>query len=307
MPIDFICPRCNASLSVPDEFAGQHGPCPSCEATVTIPLAEGAPFAQAVAPPVAGSSTKWLVVLAIMLAVFFLALLVVMGVVVATMMPTFNASQDAAMQLQCRRNLQQIGRAFQLYHDDHGCFPPAYLADENGRPMHSWRVLILPQLGEDAIYEQYNFDQPWDSPENRDLAQSMPDVYGCPSDWGTWSAETSYMMLVGPETISDGTGTTSLDEITDPKDRTIVLVETSGNLADWIEPTDLEVEGLTFRVNDPACEGIQSNHPGGAHVLFADGSIRFLPNSIGETDVEALSTIDENEQIDEIFSGSREP
>ena len=47
-----------------------------------------------------------------------------------------------------------------------GAFPAAYVADENGRPMHSWRVALLPFLEQSDLYSQYNFNEPWDSPEN---------------------------------------------------------------------------------------------------------------------------------------------
>ena len=36
--------------------------------------------------------------------------------------------------------------ALHNYHDEHGSFPPAYVSDESGRPLYSWRVLILPYL-----------------------------------------------------------------------------------------------------------------------------------------------------------------
>ena len=301
MPINFICPRCNASLSVPDEYAGQHGPCPRCEATVTIPMVSAPAFSRPGSAVADRSSSKWLVILAFLLPVAFLAILAIVGVVVAMILPTFQATRETERQVGCRSNLQRIGLALKQYHDENGCFPPAYLADENGEPMHSWRVLILPQLGEEFLHGEYNFDQPWDSPDNQALAESMPDVYGCPSDFDTRSAETSYMMLVGPGTISDGPGTTSMDEITDGKDRTIVLVETTGNLAYWMEPTDLDTGAISFRVNDPLAEGIQSNHSGGAHVLFADGSVHFLPDSISPADVEGLSTIGGDEKIDDIY------
>jgi len=43
------------------------------------------------------------------------------------------------------------GLALFNYHDDYGSYPPAYIADESGRPMHSWRVLILPYLGRSSF------------------------------------------------------------------------------------------------------------------------------------------------------------
>ena len=56
------------------------------------------------------------------------------------------------------------------YHETYGCFPPAYVADRDGKPMHSWRVLILPFLEQRELYNAYNFAEPWDGPNNRKLA-----------------------------------------------------------------------------------------------------------------------------------------
>ena len=93
------------------------------------------------------------------------------------------------------------------YESANGRFPPAYVADEKGRPMHSWRVLILPYLGEEELYKQYNMKDPWDSPHNRALASRMPKVYRCPradSQSPVDASATSYLMLVGPGCISTG-------------------------------------------------------------------------------------------------------
>jgi hypothetical protein len=82
----------------------------------------------------------------------------------------------------CVVNLKQIALALHNYHDTYGTFPPAYVADENGRPMHSWRVLILPFLESSDVYSKYRFDEPWDGPHNRLLADRMPYAYRCPSE-----------------------------------------------------------------------------------------------------------------------------
>lgn len=304
MPIIFTCPCCNAPLSVPDEYAGQPGPCPRCQATVTIPTIS-APAAVAPVDLAAGQpSSKWLVISIVLIALLPILLIVVVGIIgmgFAITLPAIQASRAAARQVECRGNLQRIGSALTRYSDEHGCFPPAYLADDQGTPTHSWRVLILPQLDENDLYSSYDFDEPWDSPGNQALLQMMPDVYGCPSNRIGSNPETSYLMLVGPRTISDGPGTTSMDEITDPKDRTIILVESAGTPTYWMEPTDLNTEEISFRVNDPASQGIQSNHSGGAHVLFADGSVHLLPDTIRPADVEALGTISGDEQIDGMY------
>jgi hypothetical protein len=63
------------------------------------------------------------------------------------------------------------------YVEEHGHYPPAFLADENGKPMHSWRVLILPYIEERELYKQYKSDEPWDGPSNRKLASRMPRMF----------------------------------------------------------------------------------------------------------------------------------
>jgi len=42
--------------------------------------------------------------------------------------------------------------------------------------MHSWRVLILPYMGEEEqqLYSRYNLNEPWNSPENHKLAALRP-------------------------------------------------------------------------------------------------------------------------------------
>src|SRR6516165_2689000 len=101
------------------------------------------------------------------------------GVVVPS---SFDSRGRPAKRGQCKNNLMNIGLALHNYHDQFGSFPPACVADENGRPMHSWRVLILPFLDQTPLYNQYRFDEPWDGPNNKKLADTILAVYNCPSD-----------------------------------------------------------------------------------------------------------------------------
>ena len=85
----------------------------------------------------------------------------------------------------------------QNYYADYGCFPPAYLADAKGRPLHSWRALLLPYL-DPPLAAQYRFDEPWDGPNNSLLVSRIPDVYRCPSDSEPTTANTTdYVVING--------------------------------------------------------------------------------------------------------------
>jgi hypothetical protein len=66
--------------------------------------------------------------------------------------------REASRRSQCMNNLKQILIALQNYHDVYGEFPPACIRDKDGKPMHSWRVLLLPFLEQEALYKQYRFD-----------------------------------------------------------------------------------------------------------------------------------------------------
>src|SRR5579872_5845935 len=73
--------------------------------------------------------------------------------------PAIQSARDAARRTMCLNNLHSIGLALFNYSADYGSLPPAYIADETGRPMHSWRVLLLPYLGHQELYDAYNFSE----------------------------------------------------------------------------------------------------------------------------------------------------
>ncbi|MDZ4819339.1 MAG: DUF1559 domain-containing protein [Planctomycetota bacterium] len=104
------------------------------------------------------------------------------AVLLALVIPTVESRRHSAKCDLCKGNLHQVGSAAVGYFTAHGRFPPAYTFDSNGKRMHSWRVQILPYLGPEAValYNRYNFNEPWDSPSNQRLADKMPSVFCCP-------------------------------------------------------------------------------------------------------------------------------
>ena len=293
MPIQFTCPHCGAQTNVADEYAGQTGPCAACGNTVTIPPLSGAITH---APPMKRSTGPVVIIVALVVALG--AFLVCGGILAALLLPAVGAAREAARRSMCSNNLKQIGLALHNYHDTYRCFPPAYIPDEDGQPMHSWRVLILPFLEAGALHDAYNFDEPWDSPNNLALANMMPTTYRCPSDTQSGDSETSYTMIVGPETISDGPKATKMAEITDGTSNTILVVEAAGSGINWMDPRDLDAAQISHLVNDPVDGGVESEHMGGANVLFCDGAVTFLSESIDPELMKAMSTIAGGEAVD---------
>lgn len=192
----------------------------------------------------------------------------------------------------CVSNIKQLALALRVYHDDYGCFPPAFIADENGRPMHSWRVLILPYLERRDLYDAYDFNEPWDGPNNRRIANVFLEVFRCPSsDRSRENCTTDYFVVVGPETLWPGATSVAISQVGDRPDQTILLVESTDLNVHWSQPVDLEWSQMGRTVNAAPGPSISSAHPGGAVAAFLDGHAEFLGETLPEEKLRRLLTI----------------
>jgi hypothetical protein len=63
--------------------------------------------------------------------------------------------RGAANKVTSVNNLRQIGAAIHDYHDNYKKLP-GNIVDQNGRPLLSWRVAILPYMGQEQLYRQFD-------------------------------------------------------------------------------------------------------------------------------------------------------
>jgi hypothetical protein len=97
------------------------------------------------------------------------------GLLLALLGPLNRGSgRGAAQRIQCVNNLKQIGLALHNYEQDHGTLPPAFTVDAKGRPLHSWRTLILPYMEYGRLYERIDLSRPWDDPANAQALNDRP-------------------------------------------------------------------------------------------------------------------------------------
>ena len=221
----------------------------------------------------------------------------VLLVIVSLMIPS-RGSPPLTRRSNCHNNLRQIAVALQYYHDEYGSFPPAYIADQDGRPMHSWRVLILPFMEQQGLYDLYRFDEPWDGPNNRQLQSHGLPYIRCPAEFGQRDpmTETSYVVVVGPQTAFPGDKCVALGDIADEHQNTLLVVEVAGSGIHWMEPRDLHVTQMARAINPAKGQGISSRHSLGANVVLADGSVQYLDAvQTTEADIQAMLTIDGDE------------
>ena len=54
---------------------------------------------------------------------------------------------------------------------------PSDVLNTQGKPILSWRVLLLPYVEQDHLYKQFKLNEAWDSAHNLKLADKIPSVY----------------------------------------------------------------------------------------------------------------------------------
>jgi hypothetical protein len=184
------------------------------------------------------------------------------------------------------------------YHDVYGSLPPAYIADSDGKPIHSWRVVLL-QFIDETLYDQYDFAEPWDGPNNRKIAPQMPEIFSCPSDTTKRPEMTSYVVVRGPGTGWPETGTVTMNDVQDDPSKTILLVELQQSNIHWMEPRDLVMEDLLAGASDIPC--LSSPHPELVNVAFVNGGHTSISTAITTpTKLRTLLTIAGGEQTPDL-------
>jgi prepilin-type processing-associated H-X9-DG protein len=294
MPIEFTCPHCGTKTTVADQYIGRTGPCGSCGQTITIPGTAPLNYSP---PPVRGGGCGTGVVLGVLGGG-----VLILGLFIALLLPAIQAAREAARRTMCSNNLREIGMAMQQYHDEYGCLPPPYTVDKDGNKLHSWRVLILPYLGRNDIYDRIDLDEPWDSQHNLPLISMMPPVYRCPSNpLGPDRSETDYLMITGPGTVGDGPKGTKKRDIHDGPETTLHVAETAGSGVPWMKPDDFDVATMKREITGPGDRmpdgTISSWHPGVANVLFCDGHVTSLSTEIDPEILGRMLTKDGEEEV----------
>jgi hypothetical protein len=197
----------------------------------------------------------------------------------------------------CRNNLKEIGLALQRYHEHYDSFPPAFVADAAGKPVHSWRVLILPYLEQNDLYQKYDFQEPWDGPNNKKLLENQPPEYVCPAECygdavgrqGGRVGCTSYLAVVGETASWKGSSPAKLSDLRDGASKTVLVVDAANPNIAWTEPRDLSLSGIDGGSQAASGITVSAKHPYphqfffndapgyGVWALLADGSVCEIP------------------------------
>lgn len=304
MPFQFTCPYCFKKTLVEDSYAGQSGPCVNCGKTIVLPSgSQQSPSAPTPSPALPASLPFYrrkIFADGIKVGALALGLLVLSGVMFYVLWPSMVGLKARRDKTACMGNLIQIANALNAYAATHGTYPPSVVYDQAGKPMHSWRVLILKELGEAALHNQYNFDEPWDSPNNITLlGYRCPPVFISPAIAGGTRgvSETNYFLITGPGTIFPTTGPLGPQQIVDPLGSTLLVVESNTRTVEWTKPLDIDIAKLNPRIGASGPDTIGGTHAGGATAVFADGTPAWLPNDLSSNLLDAMISPAGGEQV----------
>lgn len=95
-----------------------------------------------------------------------LVVIAIIAVLVALLLPAVQQAREAARRAQCRGNMKQIGIAMANYVEAHSILPPGVINSGQGATAsphtvtlnHTAWLLLLPQLDQQGLYEQFDFN-----------------------------------------------------------------------------------------------------------------------------------------------------
>lgn len=183
-------------------------------------------------------------------------------------------------------NLKQIALATMNYADSmNGNLPPAAVCDKSGKPLLSWRVLILPYIEEEQLFKQFKLDEAWDSAHNKKLLAKMPSTYAIPAVTKPGDTDTHYRVFVGKGAGWDWVqGARFPQSFTDGTSQTILCV-TAAEAVPWTKPDELE-----FDPNKDMRKQLGAIVQGKVQVAMFDGSVHILKKMPSQETIHALIT-----------------
>ncbi|MCC9604965.1 DUF1559 domain-containing protein [Blastopirellula sp. JC732] len=308
MPISFTCPHCGTQMEIDESYAGQTGPCAICAKEITIPQlgatgpATPQPTKTGARKRVSEADQARMPLSTIMLILGFsfagLAGLAICGGGVASVaVPAIKQARRDTQNQASRDNLKRIAAAMDAYYSTYDAYPPAVTTDAKGKPMHSWRVLLLPFLGHSEIYSRYNLNVPWDDPMNMQLVSEMPNVYRSFDETGNGFFDTRFVVIRGKETLFPDGGGVTKDDIKDEYESLLLVVEKNGPGVNWMQPDDLILNRDSLLIeNDPEnAATLTSSLTGNA--VMADGEAFLLPDMTSQQLMRDMATRKGQEEV----------
>lgn len=209
-----------------------------------------------------------------------------LGVTAGLLLPAVQQAREAARTMQHSNNFKQVSLAMLNFESVTQSYPAPFTTDTEGKPLHSWRVQLLPFLEENTLYQQIRHDEPWDSEWNSQFHDLCPACFKDPrlelapseATIGVVVGENTMFRDPGPaKRMPNRTGRfiggTRMGEVRDGVSNTILTVECKPVC--WMDPS-----------GDPTWEEVKKGPPvsrnGMTKIGMADGSVQVIRDSIDQ-------------------------
>ena len=201
----------------------------------------------------------------------------------------FSFRREAAARDLSRANLKRIGLALHAYHERYDRFPPAFVMGPHGKPWHSWRVLLLPFLDEQPLYDQYRFDEPWNGENNRKVMVQRPKFYASGLQLSPTKHATTYLGVESRRSMWPRQFSVKIADVSDGTSNTIHLVENMHSDVVWSEPREMTEKDVLSQLR------LKGQQPSGnpkqvIPILLVDGAVRMVSPQINRDTFVSLLT-----------------
>lgn len=248
-----------------------------------------------------------------------LVLLLILLLVGSLVVVGVAKARAAAATLSCQAHLKRMGIGLWGYHDAHGSFPPGTIPND-GLPFDrrfSWLVALYPYVEDKSGVERLDQSASWDEKKNREVVVPRLNFVACPANPNC--AETGEPPLthyIGVAGLGIDAATLPLNDrragffgydrktmrsdIQDKLAFTMTVAETRSENGPWAAGGPATVRGIDPEgpayISKKGQFGWHSSSSG-CNILLADGSVRFVKDSVNPRIIEALATIAGGEEV----------
>jgi hypothetical protein len=184
-------------------------------------------------------------------------LIVVLSGIALVLLPCMQQVRNGEGYIYSQASLKPIGLAIQAYHDAYKRLPPGVVYSKDGKPLYSWRVLLLPFLEENQLYRKFKLEEPWDSPDNKKLLEETPRCYLPFAPLDDPPGFTRYQAITGLGTAFEGKRLTFKD-FSDDRASTMLVAEAAQPVP-WSKPVDLAYDPESPLPDFGGCNGKPDN------------------------------------------------
>ncbi len=203
--------------------------------------------------------------------------------------PAVEKARKAAIATEKNNNLRAVGLALHFYEGANRAFPGAGKSAA-GKAGLSWRVHVLPEIGQKELYQKFNLDEPWDSETNKALIEQMPEIFK--TEGVEEPGKTSIHVITGPGAPFAKDAAPKIAEFKDGPSNTILAVAAGPDTAEiWTKPG-----GLDFDPKDPL-KALGKLTGDTFLALLCDGSVRSISIKIEAENLRRLFQLADGEVI----------